>query len=175
MKKLLLLWSFTILVLPLPSLADDVYKWVDAEGKTHYGDSKQVDAAKNAGSAAAEKVDVQDANAYSADEAMTEEMRAALEKSEQARRVNEEKLRQQRADAAARAAARAEQERYEQEMEEESWEDYGLYYNYPLTDAQRRRMQNKPIGPITPGLKPDRPNKPDGPKPGNRPRPTPLR
>lgn len=169
MKKLLLFWSFTALLLSLPSLADDVYKWVDAEGKIHYGDSKQVDAAKKAGAATAEKVDVQDANAYSADEAMTDEMRDALAKSEQARRDNEEKMRKQRAEAAERAKARAEQEQYEEEQE--SWEDYGLYYNYPLTDAQRRRMQNRPIGPVTPGLRPDRPNN----QPGNRPRPTPLR
>ena len=168
MKKLLLFWLFTALCLPLPSLADDVYKWVDAEGKIHYGDSKQVDEAKNAGAAEAEKIEVQDANAYNSDEAMTEEMRAALKKAEEERLTREAKQRQERADAAARNAARAAEEQYE---EEESWEDYGLYYQYPLYNGQRR-----PIGPVTPGLKPDRPDRPNKPdRPSHRPRPSPLR
>jgi hypothetical protein len=135
MKKPLLFFMCSTLLFPMLSLADKVYKWVDAEGKTHYGDSKE---AKDAGVTNAESIDVKDANAYNPDEAISDEMRDTLNKSEQTRQEEAEKQRQKNAENAARDAAIA---REINSDNDEDWEDYGVYYQgQPLTDAQRRAL-----------------------------------
>ena len=55
------------------SAVADVYKWVDKDGKIHYGDEQ------NAGANTAEKVDATPTNSYSSKEAMPDEMRKTLD------------------------------------------------------------------------------------------------
>jgi len=80
MKKLLL--PLAVLFFAGSAFAD-VYKWVDKDGKVHYGDEKSAD------TNTAEKVDETPANTFSSKEAMTDEMRKQLEDSEKDRAAKE--------------------------------------------------------------------------------------
>lgn len=101
MKRLLL--SLATVFFVGSAVAEDVYKWVDKDGKVHYGDEHEAD------TNTAEKVESKEPNTFSSKEAMTEEMRKALEASEKDRKARE---------ADAKAEAKAKKEKADKEKAE---------------------------------------------------------
>jgi len=135
MKRFLTLFPATLFffasIIPAPSFAE-IYKWVDADGKTHFGD-KQDDKSANTADAA-EVVEVKEGNAYVAKEAMTDAMRQDLEKMTQTRHAAEEKARI--------AAHNAEVERKAEQARQE------------LKEAAERKARDKHKRKSTPAQKP---------------------